>query len=139
VVTLSRLSPVERDCPRCGGVGWERDDMFKLCLDCGGVGKTWIPGAPGFGCKIVLGKRKVGEIVTLGNGDRGRIVRHDKRGAPRTSVALIGDFDDIQAEEATSYPSATGVVSVSDPRWHDDDSGHAHSREDQADPIRKAI
>ncbi len=135
---MSRLSPVERDCPRCGGVGWERDDMFKPCVMCDGIGRAWVEGAPLFGCKMVLGDRKVGEIVTIGNGERGRITRHDHRATPTTSVALIDEWTEKEADEATSYPSSVGISSVADPRWHKDDSGHAHSREDQADPIRKA-
>jgi hypothetical protein len=135
---MSRLSPVELDCPTCNGIGWVTATSWALCPICRGVGKAWIPGAPGFGCKITLSQRRVGEIVTLGNGDRGRIVRHDKRATPTTSIALIGDFDQRESSYPTAYPSCVGVASVSDPRWISDDSNHSHDRDDQVDPMRKA-
>lgn len=133
---MSRLSPVEVDCALCAGGGWIIGDGWVLCRACDGSGKAWVPGAPSYGCKILLGSRKLGEIVMLGNGDRGRIVRHDKRSPATTSIALIGDFDGQESSYPTSYPSIVGVVSVSDPRWFTDDKGHAHGRQDATDPLR---
>lgn len=81
---MSRLSPVELDCPDCAGGGWLIGSTWTVCARCDGKGKVWVVGAPSFGCKMTLGSRRLGEIVTLGNGDRGRILRHDKRATPTT-------------------------------------------------------
>jgi hypothetical protein len=125
------------DCPSCNGVGTKPGEPWVSCPTCDRIGKTWIPGAPGFGCKMKLGSRKVGEIVTLGNGDRGRILRHNKHGTPTTSLGLIGEFDDRESHTPTSYPSVTGVASVADPRFFTDDEDHAKSHEDVVDPMRR--
>lgn len=133
---MTRLSPVEMDCQACGGGGWIIGGMWATCRVCDGTGKAWIPGAPLFGCSMTLAARKPGEIVTLGNGDRGRILRHDKRPPKTTAIALIDDFDGTESYVSTNYPSCVGVVSVSDPRWFTDDDAHAHDRQDQTDPLR---
>jgi hypothetical protein len=130
------LSPVEVDCPSCAGGGWIIGDSWTVCAACNGNGKAWLDGAPSYGLKMTLGSRRLGEIVTLGNGDRGRIVRHDKRDPRTTSIALIGDFDGTESSYPTSYPSVVGVLSVSDPRWFSDDESHAHDRSDTTDPLR---
>jgi len=129
------MSPVERSCPPCGGTGWTpvASSWPELCAACDGIGRCWIDGAPSFGCKMKLSQRKVGEVVELGNGDRGRIMWHAKG---TTFVALIGDFSGVEDDQPTSYPSATGVRSVTDPRWHKDDNDHGADRADESDPLR---
>lgn len=134
---MSRLSPVERECTSCQGTGNCLDDYWRRCPVCNGLRKVWMAGAPLFGCKITLGQRKPGEIVTIGNGDRGKILAHRRNGTPTTMIALIGEFSGLQSKESTTYPSCVGVISVSDPRWFYDDDRHADSREDETDPMRK--
>lgn len=90
-----------------------------------------------FDCTMTLAKRKVGEIVTLGNGDRGRVLAHDRREPQTTRLGLIGDFDDVESHTPTTYPSCVGVSSVADPRFFHDDAGHEKSHEDVTDPMRK--
>lgn len=105
---------------------------------CNGIGKTWIPGGPSFGCKLVLAKCRPGEIVVLGTGERGRVIRHVKRGTPSTDVALIGDFDDLEEETPTSYPSVVGVASISVGQGRPQDiAGQVRSRTDHLDPLQK--
>jgi hypothetical protein len=138
---MTALSPVERDCLACKGCGYVHPApaglSWCLCTTCDGLGRTWIDGAPSFGQKMTLADRKPGEIVTLGNGDRGRILSRSRNGTPTTSIALICDFTNIESQESTSYPSSVGVISVADMRWFKDDDDHSHSREDAADPMRK--
>lgn len=133
---MSRLSPVEIDCPACC-FGHPVDDPWATCWVCDGMGRTWIDGAPLFGCQKTLKSCKVGEIATLGNGDRGRVLRHDKRATPTTALALISEWDGSESTTPTGYPSCVGVVSVADPRWFRDDSGHAREHVDETDPIRR--
>lgn len=112
------LSPVQRLCPECRGLG--RQD-FDLCRypGCDGVGRVFIEGGPSFGCRLTLAGCQRGQIVTLGNRDRGRLLRHIWRGAdmdgpPRdTELLLIEPFFETEATEATWYPSCTGVLSAS--------------------------
>lgn len=130
---MSNLSPVEVPCPACAGCG---TPYWNLCRTCDGTGRAWAPGAPSYGCVITLADRKVGEIVVIGNGDRGRIVRHIKRGAPMTYVIPIDDFVG-ESSTARPYPSCTGVASVADRRWASDDSDHQGQRLDDQDPIRR--
>lgn len=134
---MSRISPVETVCPDCKGVGTDPADAWRSCATCGRLGKIWRPGAPLYGCKTTLAKCKPGEIATLGNGDRGKVLAHRKNGTPTTSIALIGDFSGEESKESTTYPSCVGVVSVSHPKWFYDDDSHAGSGEDQTDPMRR--
>lgn len=134
---MSRISPVELQCAECQGTGNRIDDAWVRCPVCKGLRKVWRPGAPLYGCKMTLAERKPGEIVTLGNGDRGKITAHRKNGTPTTSIALIGEFSGLESKESTTYPSCVGVISVSDPRWFYDDDPHANSGVDDTDPMRK--
>jgi hypothetical protein len=135
------LSPVYRKCQQCGGCGHifppPADLAWLRCSICDGSGHQLVEGAPLFGCTMTLGSRKRGEIVTLGNGDRGRIQRHTKNGTPMTFITLIGDFDDVESTYTTMYPSSIGVSSVADARWCEDND-HQGERQDNEDPMRKA-
>jgi hypothetical protein len=133
---VTAVSPVEMPCPDCC-FGHPAADPWAFCATCNGLGRTWRPGAPLYGCKTTLGKRKPGEIVTLGNGDRGKILAHRKNGTPTTMIALIGEFSGLESKESTTYPSCVGVVSVSDPKWFYDDDAHHNSGADETDPMRK--
>lgn len=130
---MTKISPVEVECSACSGVGWVIGGMWSTCKACGGLGRTWAKDAPGYGCSMTLDSRNVGEIVVIGNGDRGRIVRKDKT---TVWVNLIAEFNDAESSISTLYPGCTGVASVSDPRWQKDDAG-AGMREDQTDPVRR--
>jgi hypothetical protein len=124
------------DCPHCC-FGHPVTDIWATCAHCRGTGRTWIAGAPLFGCKITLGKCKIGEIATLGNGDRGRILRHNKQATPTTALALISEWDGAEDKTPTSYPSCVGVICVSDPRWFHDTGDHAKEHLDETDPMRR--
>jgi hypothetical protein len=132
------LSPVERPCPDCLGTGRILD---RLCARCDGICRVFIEGGPSFGCRMTLEDAKLGQIVTLGNNDRGRVVRHSARGTPTTEIALIDPMFDEESPTTTTYPSATGVISMSIGSWfHDEDQkGLRASREDPMDPLRKRI
>jgi hypothetical protein len=145
---MTAISPVERQCADCQGTGCRIDDPWQTCPACKRLGRVWRPGAPLYGCNMTLEDRNPGEIVTLGNGDRGRIVahrgfrvargkRHYTGETPTTMIALIGEFSGVESKTATSYPSCVGVVSVSDPRWFYDSDSHADDREDATDPMRR--
>jgi len=130
------LSPVQMLCPDCRGFGHAPDGA--VCRSCGGIGRTWVEGGPSFGCRMKLADRKVGEVVTLGNGDRGRVVRHNKRGTPTTELALIEEFFETEAAEPTSYPSATGVASSLPANAKSENTtGQTRSRHDQVDPLQR--
>lgn len=134
---MTRISPVERECPDCQGTGNTIADPWVRCPTCKGLRKVWRPGAPRYGCKITLGQRKPGEIVTIGNGDRGKILAHRKNGTPTTMIALIGEFSGLESKESTTYPSCVGVISVAHQNWFYDDDAHANDREDETDPMRR--
>lgn len=134
---MSAISPVERECPDCKGVGTRPDDAWQSCPACKRLGRVWRDGAPGYGCKTTLSKCKPGEIATLGNGDRGKVLAHRRNGTPTTAIALIGEFSGVESKKPTMYPSCVGVVSVADPRWFYDTDSHADSREDATDPMRR--
>jgi hypothetical protein len=123
------LSPVQQLCVACEGYG---RIALELCRGCDGIGRTWIPGGPSFGCKLTLADVKRGQIATIGNGDRGRVLRHCERGSI-TELILIEPMFEIEEETPTWYPSATGVVSMSAAAWFRDDS--SGNRGDGADPI----
>lgn len=128
-----KLSPVERDCPSCDGFGRRGWD---ICPRCDGVGHVFKEGGPLFGCRIALEDAKPGQIATIANGDRGRIIRHCQRGTPSTEVALIEPLFGEQDLLTTTYPSATGVISLSVDSWFYDPHGDARAREDHLDPLQ---
>lgn len=130
------LSPVERYCPNCDGYGFNMGDgLLAHCPACDGIGRVSIEGGPLFGCKYTLKDAKPGQIVTLGNGDRGRVIRHNRRGTPTTDINLIHPFLDDEATEATSYPNNTGVASMSASSWLEKPPRDA--RHDHLDPLQK--
>lgn len=130
------LSPVHRICDSCKGYGHAPD--HRMCAECDGIGRVWIPGGPSFGCKMTLADRRVGEIVTLGNGDRGRVARHCRRGEPTTEIALIDELFETESEETTSYPSVTGVISTMPSNARSEDTGgQTRSRHDHLDPLQR--
>lgn len=142
------MTAVTMQCPDCGGTGKRAPNaraIWPLCARCSGVGRTWIPGAPSFGCDVTLADRDPGEIVTLGNDDRGRILWHmprkTKKVRPETTfVGLIGMFDDIESHTPTAYPSSIGVASVDVSRRTVDHDAHAGEREiDYNDPVHRQI
>lgn len=136
------LTPVERYCQDCNGYGRrlgrldEPQFLGELCARCQGIGREFIEGGPTFGCKIALSKTKPGQIVTLGNGDRGRVIRHCHRGTPTTEIALIDPMFDDESTETTTYPSETGVASMSASSWFADPSGGSRGKEDHLDPLQ---
>lgn len=138
------MTSVEIPCPPCAGLGYLFPASgWLLCASCDGVGRTWAPGAPGYDCKIRLADREPGEIVQLGNGDRGRILWHSPRKNKRqkpdvTFIGLIGDFDDVESAIPTKYPSCVGVISVGIQRLAGDADDHAHDHsEDLSDPLQR--
>ena len=138
------LTPVQRHCPDCRGLGkiTGPDQGIEFCRTCKAIGRVFIDGGPSFGCKFTLAQCKPGMIVSIGNGDRGRVVRHCKRGSPTTMVNLIDPMFDEEEISSTTYPSETGVASMSASSWLQDPSGGHRAREDHLDPLqqgRKAL
>lgn len=133
------LTPVHRLCPSCCGYGRVN---FELCRQpgCDGIGRIFVEGAPSFGCKTTLAEVDPGCIATLGNGDRGRIIRHVQRGehdTPTTEVALIDDFLETEDDTTTTYPSSTGVRSVSPTSRLRKPDGSGRGRQDHLDPLQR--
>jgi hypothetical protein len=128
------LPPVQKLCPDCKGFG---NVGGNSCRPCGGIGRVWIDGGPSFGCKFTLEDCQPGQIATLGNGDRGRVLRHCERGTPTTEVALIDPMFDEESTETIAYPSITGVLSMSASMWARTSSGRARARVDHLDPLQK--
>lgn len=129
------LTPVHRLCDECKGLGRIADD---LCKPCDGIGRVFIEGGPSFGCKKTLADAKVGQMVRIGNGDRGRVLRHCKRHPPTTHVILIDPMFEIEDENPTEYPSVTGMIVVGQATrlYGTNNDGH-RSREDHLDPLQK--
>lgn len=133
---MPNISPAEQECPSCKGCGF--DLAGDTCPPCGRLGRIWLPGGPLFGCQMTLGDREIGEVVTLGTGHRGRIVRQNENGTPTTSIALIGDFDGVEERNSTTFPSAVGVLSVAvDSYVRKERRGRGNSREDHLDPLQR--
>ncbi len=133
---------VEIPCPRCAGAGYLHPPpagvAWLRCPSCDGIGRAWAAGAPSYGCDLVLGKCHLGEIVTLGNGDRGRVLRHSKSNTPTTYLGLFGDFDGLESHRPTGYPSCVGVASVSVLLGVGDTNVHATGRTtDEIDPMQR--
>lgn len=131
------MSPIHVDCENCAGHGRLRPN-WTLCAKCDGLGYVFAPEAPTYGCKETLSDRRPGEIVELGNGDRGRILRHEKSpGNPTTVVALIGLFDGAEAELGTHFPSETGVRSVDPETWKPKTKADRRKSADPNDPLQQ--
>jgi len=134
------MTPVQVPCPHCRGLGYSYPPPIVTCRPCEGLGRVWAPGAPSYGCSIVLEDRIPGEIVTLGNGDHGRILWHSPSGTPMTYLGIISEFDGHESHQPIRYPSCIGVASVSVSRMQGDTSTHANERSlDMDDPIQRSM
>ncbi len=115
------------------------------CAACDGIGTAWGIGAPAFGCLTTLADRDPGEVVTLGNGDRGRILWHmprktKKRRPDTTFLGLIDDFTDRESSTPIAYPSVVGVLTVDESRTACDQDAHAGERGvDYNDPVHRTV
>lgn len=111
--------------------------IMQRCSSCDGIGRQWAPGAPAYGCTTTLADREPGEIVTLGNGQRVKILWHmprkRKKEVPETTfVDVLTEFYEAETLVPVPYPSCVGVASVDAPRAAAD--REAHDRERAADP-----
>lgn len=129
------MIPVYVLCAVClAAGGWVR------CAACDGLHRQWAPGAPAFGCAITLADREPGEIVTLGNGQRAKILWHiprKRRGSvPETTfLDILVEFHETETLIPVPYPSCIGVASVDVRRAVVD--REAHEREvDAGDPLQ---
>ncbi len=139
------MTAVYVTCPDCNGAGGRYAAPWDRCVPCGGIGRTWTPGAPAFGCVIKLADRDPGEIVTLGNGDRGRILWHmprrKKKVVPETTfLGLLDEFTDRESYTPTMYPACVGVSTVDESRRVVDLESHDRDREiDYNDPVQRTV
>jgi hypothetical protein len=109
----------------------------RRCARCDGIGRQWAPGAPAYGCSITLADREPGEIVTLGNGQRVKILWHmprkrSKQQPETTFVDILVEFHEAETFIPVPYPSCVGVASVDAPRAVL--NREAHDRERGVDP-----
>lgn len=136
------MTPMHVTCQTCCGVGHGAPNErtpWPLCRPCNGLGYVFALGAPSYGCVIVLGDCVPGEVVTLGNGDHGRVLRHIRSGTPTTALGPIGLFDGIESDRYVMYPSSAGVDEVIVKRTRGDKRSHANSRSaDPGDPLQRA-
>jgi hypothetical protein len=134
------VTSVHVHCSACAGLGYLFPaEGWQLCADCDGVGYVWAPGAPGYGCTRTLEGQARGSIVTLGNGERGRVVSGPKaQGVVR--LLLIDDFTDAEARYPTTYPSCVGVMGVGIPAMPGDERDHSRARRaDPGDPMHRSM
>lgn len=144
------MIPVYVPCTACRGDGfvieyWEHGEYTARCKRCDGLGRQWAPGAPAYGCTITLGDREPGEIVTLGNGQRAKVLWHQPRKrqkvTPETTFLDILDASDFFERETFApvpYPSCIGVESVDNPRTVGDREAHDRERAaDHSDPLQR--
>lgn len=133
------MIPVYVACENCDGgchvLG--EDGAYHRCSACDGLGRQWAPGAPAYGCKITLADREPGEVVTLGNGQRAKILWHMPRKKPKvtpetTFLDILVEFHETETYIPVAYPSCVGVASVDVARAVTD--REAHDRERAADP-----
>lgn len=141
------MTSVYVQCPSCGGYGHRPPDFWESCADCKQTGRVWAPGAPLYGCAETLADRVPGEIVTLGNGDRGKILWHlpwranyasksKKVAKTGTFLGLIEEFTGNESHRPVYYPSCVGVLSVDVARMIGDTSDHS-GEEDEIDPVHR--
>jgi len=120
-------------------------DPWTTCATCGQLGRVWAAGAPGYGCSSTLADRDPGEIVTLGNGERARILWHmprrRKKVVPQfTFLGMIDDITDIESYSPIGYPSCIGVLSVDLSRMKVEDESHEREKSiDYNDPIHRQV
>lgn len=136
------MIPVYVDCSACDGDCFRFDGLImQRCRACDGLGRQWAPGAPTYGCTVTLADREPGEIVTLGNGQRAKILWHmprRRRGQlPETTfLDILADFSEAESLVPVPYPSCVGVASVDAARAVLD--REAHEREvDPNDPMQR--
>ncbi len=136
-----------QSCSACGGSWapstWGRE--WLRCRACDGIGRVWAPGAPGYDCPTKLSATTPGEIVTLGNGDHGRVLWHmprrTKKVTPETTfLGMIEPFTEVESYAPIGYPSCVGVASVDLSRSTSDGDVHANSRTiDYSDPVHRQV
>ena len=140
------MTSVYAPCPSCRGVGgWihSASNRWLRCHTCDGIGRSWAPGAPSFGCDVTLADRDPGEVVTLGNGDRGKILWHmprkSKKVRPETTfLGYIDEFTGAESHRPVAYPSCVGVLSVDIPRTPLDREVHDREKSlDLNDPVQR--
>lgn len=129
------MIPVYVLCAVClAAGGWVR------CVACDGLFRQWAPGAPAYGCQITLADREPGEIVTLGNGQRAKILWHlpykRENGRPETTfLDILVEFYETETFIPIPYPSCIGVSSVETARFT---LGGGNGREvDAGDPLQR--
>lgn len=137
------------DCPPCRGFGYVAaapgEPAILRCKTCDGLGRTWAPGAPSFGCPTNLGERTPGEIVTTATGIRARVLwqmpKREKIGKvwrepDTTFLGLIDDFDDHESTRPTPYPARLGVTSIEFAKVaSNEDDGAGGKHVDPVDPV----
>lgn len=134
-------------CPFCVGQChvWHSDELgYQRCSHCDGIGRAWDVGAPGYGCRETLADRECGEVVTLGNGQRAKILWHQPRKTKKvrpttTFVDLLEEFTDAETFAPIAYPSSVGVSEVDarrDVRDRDDHNGERAA--DYNDPMQRS-
>lgn len=145
------MIPVYVPCSMCNGDChlWDRFAALaalsiRRCPRCDGLGRQWAPRAPAYGCTVTLADREPGEIVTLGNGQRVKILWHMPRKRPKVTpettfidVLDTSDFFERETFVPVAYPSCVGVSQVDNPRlvnqYREDDARIS----DQNDPLQR--
>jgi hypothetical protein len=143
------VTAVRCPCSICGGAGYIHPapppHAWLRCASCDGVGTTWVTGAPLFDCATTLADRETGELVTLGNGDRCRILWHmprrKKKVVPITTfVGMIDEFTDEEHHTPVPFPSCVGVLSVELSRAIGDSDAHGGEKTiDYNDPVHRQV
>lgn len=131
-------------CSTCGGSGCVAIQIANFydsgrCHRCDGLGRKWAPGAPSYGCTTTLADRYPGEIVTLGTGERAKILWHMPRKKPKqkpesTFVDLLEEFTDAETYRPIEYPSCVGIAEVIVARVSEQTAKVA--RGDDGDPLQ---
>lgn len=111
------------------------------CRSCDGLGRQWAPGAPAYDCTITVADREPGEIVTLGNGQRAKILWHlpykRERGEPHTTfLDILTEFYEAETHIPVPYPSCIGVASVDEARVAVTEREGKHTQ-DLNDPMQR--
>lgn len=136
-------SACDGDCHIDVQVGYGSGIDRQRCQSCGGLGRQWAAGAPAYGCTIALADREPGEVVTLGNGQRVKILWHMPRKRPKvrpetTFVDILTEFYESETFIPVPYPSCVGVASVDVARAVADREAHDRERaEDPNDPVQR--
>lgn len=144
------MIPVYVPCSACGGSChvWnlmELPPLLVRCRSCDGLGRQWAVGAPAFGCTGTLADREPGEFVTLGNGQRAKVLWHQPRKRPKVTpettfldILDASDFFERETFVPVPYPSCIGVASVDNPKNVLDCEAHDRERaEDANDPMQR--